>query len=664
MNLGAFAGGMAQGISQGIRNVRDYQRAQHEDKQIQDEDAWKKETEDLYKRFSQAAQPQQQAEQQPTGQVDQQQQQPAAPTSPAAQPQQATEQQQAQKPVPPKEFGSVADAMDFAVESSKINMKYGKASPMDLVKLKMMSDQFEREGMDTAIGLLHGGDVQGALRAYNQSGRDRVTFKGEPVQGTYEYAGQKIPTMIATVVGADGRERQVNTAQIMTSKMGVEKQLNALMDFAKFDATVDHQNDTLNEQRRHNIATEGIASMSKEDRRGTVGKDYDDLAGIYGPEQAAQMVGGKYGKKEVTDYQRIQALDKIQGIIDIDGGVNDKNVAQVNAMLRSIGEPAYERVIDQPEEINRVFPNKAATYKYVPGTRVETDGPGQGLQTPVGPAGGLGANNNVGGMRPEGKSTGFQSFGSVEESLKAVDQNIKAYKDLHGINTIDGLISRWSPEKDGNNTQKLIDDASRVTGFKRGQKIDLGNPAVRAVVAAAIIRQEGNSAFLSGVGDRGPAGGLGKTSGNNVGNVKDGPVAAGESKNYDFSKFDTRKQQQQTASVVKNGINGGKTEKPWYEKEVDVGAAVGKPLAAIGESVGKSVAGTVNALAAIKNTLTEAEYQKALAYAQAQNVDIGPMIKQLGVDGFKAWLSSANPARNTEKYMQRTSSNNLNQYFR
>ena len=656
MGLGAFAGGMAQGISQGIRNFRDYRRAQHEDKQIQDEEAWKKETEELYKRFSQAAQPQQQAEQQPAGQVDPQQQQQAAPTSTAAQPQQATGeqpsgQQQPQKLGPPKEFGSVADAMDFAVASSQINMKYGKASPMDLVKLKMMSDQFEREGMDTAIGLLHGGDVQGALKAYNQSGRDRVTFKGEPVQGTYEYAGQKIPTMIATVVGADGRERQVNTAQIMTSKMGVEKQLNALMDFAKFDATIGHQNDTLVEQRRHNIATEGIAS----ERVKNVGA-------------GGGSNKGKWVQDEDGEWQFLNTSDSVQGMVKETVKVNDDGTTTAYDPVSGTSRTIYT-----PEQAETIARSRAEAESQKAGkglfslkwnedkvqsraneiqaqlleqSKRQPRG-GDTTSAPRGPAGGLGqtSNNNVGNMKNPGGKTGFQQFGSPQEALSSMDKQLTIY-DGRGIDTIDKIISTYSPPEE-NDTKALIAEAVRVTGFKPGQRIDLANPAARARVLAALLKQEKPaSAFLK------------KDS-----QVADSSQERNQATPQEPSQATAKAAPVTPATAAKGGIKKGE-EKQWYEKEVDVGAAVGKPMAAIGESVGKTAGGTVTALASIKKSLTEAEYQKALAYAQSENIDIGPIVQRLGADGFKAWIGQMNPAKNTDAYMARTSPKNLNQYFR
>lgn len=232
--------------------------------------------------------------------------------------------------------------------------------------------------------------------------------------------------------------------------------------------------------------------------------------------------------------------------------------------------------------------------------------------------------------------------GWFEDGLKAVDDNLKHYGEKRGIDTLAGVINTWSPQSDGNDTKMLIENASRVTGLKPDQKIDLKNPAVRAVVAAAIIRQEGSQSYLTGIGR---------------GKQQDGEAPA--------------------KSPVASGINTvQKPEQPAEEKSVwtdpnsplagsvDFGEMVGKPIAAAGESMGLAVASSISALASIKKGLSEAEYQKAIAYSQAENIDLSPIIAQLGADGFKVWLNSANPAKNTEKYMQRTSSKNLNQYFR
>ena len=624
MNLGAFAGGVAQGINFGVRNKREMLRAQQEEQAMKDEDALRKEQEALNAKYFSAADQSANGTATAQPQVDGKQE---GENAPAGQNADSGNQQQP----PPRIFnGSLADAMDYATESAKIRMKYGKADPSDMVNMIRLKRAAEAEGDADAIGLLHVGDVEGALNAYNSTGNEKVQLKGAPQQGVYKFAGQELPTVIATVVTPDGKERTINTAQYMTSKIGMDRQLDMLMKNLDSQRDSEYKNAVLDETRRSNIVKEGLMKMgSRGDTRGTVGKDFDDLAAIYGPDQAKAMIGDKYGKKEISDYQRVQALDKVQSIIDSNGGVVDeRNAAQVNAMLRSIGEPGYERVIDHPEK-KGIISDTPATYKWVPGS-----GKADGVDNRTSSTEGGRGNNNVGNMRVPGSDTDFQKFDTPEESISAIDKQLSIYGKRDGVDTLSGVISKWSPANE-NNTNALIENASRITGFKPNQKIDLNNPAIRAVVTAAIIRQEGSKAYLSGIG---------KVGGNKQENPKgeDAP-----SKNE---------------IVAKQGVNFWNDPNSKLAGSVDVGAIVGKPMAAMGESVGKNVAGTVDSL---KNVLTADEYAMTRQMF-LKGFDIGSMIKDMGVAGFKAYLKMAdgNPAKNTEQYMERTSSKNLNQYFR
>ena len=111
-----------------------------------------------------------------------------------------------------------------------------------------------------------------------------------------------------------------------------------------------------------------------------------------------------------------------------------------------------------------------------------------GLSGPAAHAGGT-PQNNPGNIRPPGSSTAFMSYPTPEAGIKAISDNLLAYQDQHGINTISGIIGRWAPPNE-NPTPGLIQHASAVTGFAPNQPIDLHDPAVRAKVTEAIIRQE------------------------------------------------------------------------------------------------------------------------------------------------------------------------------
>jgi hypothetical protein len=97
---------------------------------------------------------------------------------------------------------------------------------------------------------------------------------------------------------------------------------------------------------------------------------------------------------------------------------------------------------------------------------------------------------NLGNMRPPGKSTGFQEPTTPDKDIARIDANLKSYGDK-GINTLSGVISKWSPPNE-NDTPALIKNAAKFLGIDPNQPIDLQNPAVRQAISTAIIKQEGN----------------------------------------------------------------------------------------------------------------------------------------------------------------------------
>lgn len=654
MNWGAFAGGAAQGISRGISDSRTMQRLEREKKEAELEDAWRAEQKALTDRYfsTQVETPQDgtfQDQQQP-GQVAPQSQVEGGETNQVQQQVHgggsSGEGQQAQVRKPA--FNSMADAINFATEGAKINMKYGKSSPADFVNLMKIKQTLQKENMEEAIGRLHGGDFQGALTAYNESGDDRVEYKGAPQQGVFEFAGQKIPTVIATVVDKNGQERTINTAQIMASKIGLDKTLDAIYKNMNHADTIGLQRDQLREQRRHNIATEGIAA------------DRARAAGVGGSK-------GKWVQDENGEWQFLNTGESTQGIVKETVKVNEDGTTTAYDPVSGTSRTIYT-----PEQAETVARTKAEAWAKKVGDEWTSLTPSEERiqakadeikaqlleqskrqprtgSAPSGPAGGLGktsdnnVGNNVGGMRPNGQSTGFQSFGTVEEGLKAVDDNLKSYGSKRGIDTLAGVISTWSPESDGNDTKTLIENASRVTGLKPDQKIDLSNPAVRAVVAAAIIRQEGSQSYLTGIGK-------GKQQQAGAPPVKS-PVTGG------LGGDAVRKPEQQDKSTP------GDKKSIWTDTNsplagsLDFGAMVGKPIAAIGEMYGDTVSTAVDLIQqATKRRVSDDDIKQIVAYAKEVNDPEAVANAFMSVAG--------NPAKNTEKYMQRTSSKNLNQYFR
>jgi hypothetical protein len=97
--------------------------------------------------------------------------------------------------------------------------------------------------------------------------------------------------------------------------------------------------------------------------------------------------------------------------------------------------------------------------------------------------------NNPGNMRPVGGS-GFQKYATPEEGIAAADKNLKIYGEKHGINTLRGVISRWAPPSDNNDTETYINTVAKKVGIDPNQKIDLSDPVQRHVLSGAMFTVE------------------------------------------------------------------------------------------------------------------------------------------------------------------------------
>lgn len=99
-------------------------------------------------------------------------------------------------------------------------------------------------------------------------------------------------------------------------------------------------------------------------------------------------------------------------------------------------------------------------------------------------------NNNPGNLKDP--STGqFQTFSTPQQGIQAADANLLGYQTKHGINTIQGIVSRWAPAGDGNNDPVAYAAAvSKATGIAPGQPVDLTQPGVRSQILNAMFDVE------------------------------------------------------------------------------------------------------------------------------------------------------------------------------
>jgi hypothetical protein len=109
---------------------------------------------------------------------------------------------------------------------------------------------------------------------------------------------------------------------------------------------------------------------------------------------------------------------------------------------------------------------------------------------------------NVGNVRPQGASEGFQQPKDFAEGLQILDKNLQAYGQK-GVNTLEAIINRWAPPKDEtgktiNDTDSYIKSASQRLSLDPKQPVDLSNPAVRQAIGTAImLHEKGPKAIFS-----------------------------------------------------------------------------------------------------------------------------------------------------------------------
>lgn len=99
------------------------------------------------------------------------------------------------------------------------------------------------------------------------------------------------------------------------------------------------------------------------------------------------------------------------------------------------------------------------------------------------------------GINWDGKVHGnderFESFSSPEAGIRALAKNLLAYSNLHGINTVEGIVARWAPATDPrNDVRSYTAFVSKALGVAPDAKIDIHNPATLTALTKAIIEKE------------------------------------------------------------------------------------------------------------------------------------------------------------------------------
>jgi hypothetical protein len=101
-------------------------------------------------------------------------------------------------------------------------------------------------------------------------------------------------------------------------------------------------------------------------------------------------------------------------------------------------------------------------------------------------------NNNPGALMPGGK---LAQYATPEAGIAALDANLQNYGQ-QGVNTVQGIISKWAPPSE-NNTAAYVAQVAQTMGVKPDQPLDMTSPYVRHMLATGIMKQENGVGALT-----------------------------------------------------------------------------------------------------------------------------------------------------------------------
>ena len=105
---------------------------------------------------------------------------------------------------------------------------------------------------------------------------------------------------------------------------------------------------------------------------------------------------------------------------------------------------------------------------------------------------------NQGFVGESGEEGGFVSFDDPMYGVRAADRVLSTYDRDYGINSIRGLLNRYAPPEDDNDTESYISYVSNKLGVDPDAEIDLSNPEVRSQVLSPIAMFESRSEYSPG----------------------------------------------------------------------------------------------------------------------------------------------------------------------
>jgi hypothetical protein len=116
--------------------------------------------------------------------------------------------------------------LNFALESAKLDVQYGKKDGAGLITLARTVESMKREGMDQAIKLLGQGRYQEAQDLFNSQGDHTGVTVVSSKDSTFNIGKTAVPTKIVTLRKEDGTTRTINTAEAQYQMIDMAKQID------------------------------------------------------------------------------------------------------------------------------------------------------------------------------------------------------------------------------------------------------------------------------------------------------------------------------------------------------------------------------------------------------------------------------------------------------
>ena len=161
-----------------------------------------------------------------------------------------------------------------------------------------------------------------------------------------------------------------------------------------------------------------------------------------------------------------------------------KNAGQISPLVRDqIGDELFAAAAPQlAGQLNRMGGTGVVEARQ-PGSTAEPRGvrnnnPGNVMK------GGKGWQGEVQGDDPR-----YASFATPEAGIRAMGKTLLTYQDKHGINTVEGLISRWAPATE-NNTAAYVATVAKAAGVKPDAALDLREGDTLGKLTRAMIQVE------------------------------------------------------------------------------------------------------------------------------------------------------------------------------